>query len=278
MKSKIPSLIIALLLFASLTNVLWAQQPQEVQIVVNNKPLTSEELVRLVYQLPSRPDKKDEVIEEIRRRGIGFALTSGLRSLVATKSRNDAELRRTLEEADRRRANPISAALPAEADAQEVLARAREATRAAAESMPDFVVKQIIKRSIARGHTRNWISRDQLTVAVSYQANAGEQYKLLAVNGLPTTNASESNSYEQVGGTSSTGEYVSMLVALFADASQAEFKAVDTDTLRNRRTIVYEFSVKQENSRQTIKASNVTPIVTGYHGKVWIDRENPRVL
>lgn len=242
------------------------------------KPLTSEELVRLVYQLPVHPEKKSAVLEEIRERGIGFPLTSGIRSLVATKSGNDAEIRRTLEEAERRRVNPVAAALPSDDEGQAVLTKASEATKAAAESMPDFVVKQIIKRAYARGSTRNWISRDQLTVAVSYRANAGEQYKLLAINGLPSSNASESNSYEQVGGTSSTGEYVSMLVALFAEESKTDFKIVDTDTLRGRRAIVYEFTVKKENSRQTIKADNVVPIVTGYRGKVWIDRENPRVL
>ena len=48
------------------------------------RPLTSQELVRLVYQLPSHPERRDEVVEEIRRRGIGFPLTEGLRSVVAS--------------------------------------------------------------------------------------------------------------------------------------------------------------------------------------------------
>ena len=33
---------------------------------------------------------RDEIVEEIRKRGIGFPLTDGMRSLVATKSGNDA--------------------------------------------------------------------------------------------------------------------------------------------------------------------------------------------
>src|SRR5919109_3609782 len=80
----------------------------------NDKPLTSQELVHLVYQLPKDPGKHDEVVEAIRRRGIGFPLTDGMRSLVANKSGNDAVLRRTLEEAERRRANPKTEALPSE--------------------------------------------------------------------------------------------------------------------------------------------------------------------
>jgi hypothetical protein len=247
------------------------------------KPLTSQELVRLVYQLPSHPDKKDEVAEEIRRRGIGFPLTEGLRSVVASKSGNDALLRRTLEEAERRRLNPAASALPSATEGRDVLAQARVATLAATEAMPDFIVKQQIVRSYARANTNNWQASDRLTIAVSYRARVGEEYKVLAVNGLPTnTENTEGRSYEQVGGTSSTGEYVSMLADLFSEETRAEFKMVDTDTLRNRRAIVYEFEVKKPFSHQTIKAKDVGQVeqvcTTGYRGRVWIDRGTYRVL
>ena len=81
-------------------------------------PLTNRELVTLVYQLPKHPELRDEVVEEIRKRGIGFPLTDGMRSLVATKSGSDAVLRRTLEEAERRRVNPTASARPPDAEAQ----------------------------------------------------------------------------------------------------------------------------------------------------------------
>ena len=48
------------------------------------QPLTSSEFVNLLYTLPRNPQRRDDVIEEIRRRGIGFPLTDGMRSLVAT--------------------------------------------------------------------------------------------------------------------------------------------------------------------------------------------------
>ncbi|MDT4897539.1 MAG: hypothetical protein QOH25_2616 [Acidobacteriota bacterium] len=244
-------------------------------------PLTSQELVRLVYQLPAHPEKRDEIIEEIRKRGIDFQLTAGLRSVVATKSGNDVLLRRTLEEAERRRLNPTTATLPSEAEAQDLLAKARVATLAAAEAMPDFIVRQQITRSRAFRNTNNWVTLDRLTIAVSYRASAGEEYKLLAINGLPPgTEVKEGGSYEQIGGTSSTGEYVSMLAALFNEATRAEFKPVDTDTLREHRTIVYEFAVKQQFSKLSIKAAGADEraIVTGYRGRIWVDRESYRVL
>jgi len=102
------------------------------------QPLSSKEFVNLLYMLPRSPQKRDELIEEIRRRGIGFALTDGMRSLVSTKSGNDALLRRTLEEAERRRVNPTAAALPSDTEGHELLERTRNVTLAAANAMPDL--------------------------------------------------------------------------------------------------------------------------------------------
>jgi hypothetical protein len=245
-------------------------------------PLTNQEFVQLLYQLPKHPEERDKLIDDIRKRGIAFPLTDGLRSLVATKSGNDTTLRHTLEEADRRRTNPVVAALPPSSEGLELLERTRKATLGAAERMPDFLVKQNITRYVAYGNTKNWQPDDRLTVAVSYRQNAGEQYKLLSINGLAQgEEGRESSNYsDKLGGTTSTGEYVSILSELFKPETQAEFQMVDTDTLRGHRTIVYEYVVKKELSHQMIKASwagNRT-VVVGFRGRVWIDREANRVL
>jgi hypothetical protein len=254
----------------------------------NDKPLTSQELVKLVYQLPQHPERHDEVVEEIRHRGLGFELTDGMRSLVASKSGNDALLRRTLEEAERRRANPVVAARPNAAEAADLLARTRDATRAAVGAMPDFVVRQLITRRFAFGTTKNWIpmqSGNHLTVGVSYrESEGGERYKLLAVDGVPTATeeARERGSYEQESGASSTGEFVSMLKELFSDEAKAKFDAVDADVIRGRRAIIYEYEVKLEHSQQTLvyRDRGAEPLVArvGSRGRVWVDRETFRVL
>ena len=246
-------------------------------------PLTSQELVRLVYQLPKRPEMRDEVVDAIRKRGIGFPLTDGMRTLVAAKSGNDAVLRRTLEEAERRRANPKAAALPPPLEANDLLERCRAATLAAAGAMPDFIVRQQIARYVSYGNTKNWQPDDTLAVAVSYRQSEGEQYKLLTVNGVPPTAATrEGSTYgDKLSGATSTGEYVSRLVALFLDTSRTEFKALDTDLLRGRPTVVYEFEVQKQFSSQMLKwaqSGSGQETIVGSHGRIWIDREKNRVL
>ena len=253
-------------------------QPSQLQF---GPPITNEEFVKRLYQLPSNPSESAKLIDDIRKRGIGFPITPGLRSLIATKSGNDASLLHTLEEANRRRTNPtVATPLPPLGETNELLERARKATLGAADTMPDYLVKQQITRSHAFGQTKNWTPYDRLSIAVSYRQSAGEDYKLLSVNGMPAT---EDQSYNmKLGGTISTGEYVSALTSIFKPESQTEFQAVDTDTLRGRRTIIYEYTVKKENSQQSLGwgegGSMKAETISGYRGRIWVDRENYRVL
>ena len=243
-------------------------------------PLSNRELVALVYELPKHPERRDEIVDEIRKRGIGFPLTNGMRSLVASKSGSDALLRRTLEEAERRRVNPTASARPPEAEGNALLERTRAATLAAADAMPDFIVKQLIKRSVAYGSTNNWLPQDNLTIAVGYRANQGEQYKVLAINGIPSgPEVKESRNYSKyVGGASSTGvEYISALADLFKPESRTEFKIADTDLIRGRRTLVYEYEIKRPFSQLTLSSGDASANA-GSRGRLWIDRETNRVL
>ncbi|HVS81652.1 MAG TPA: hypothetical protein VHE60_07940 [Pyrinomonadaceae bacterium] len=252
-------------------------QPTELQ---HGPPLTNQEFVRLLFQLPAHPEERDKLVDEIRKRGIAFPVTTGLQSLVATKSGNDSLLRHTLEEADRRRTNPTTTALPPNAEALELLAQTRKATLGAADKMPDYLVKQMISRAHAFGQSKNWAVYDRLTIAVSYRQSAGEDYKLLSVNGMP---AGQDQSYGmKLGGTISTGEYVTTLSDLFKPETRTEFQMVDTDTLRGRRTVVYEYQVKKEFSHETLgwgEGGSITlETIAGYRGRIWVDRENNRVL
>ena len=268
-----PRLAALALCAAALAGACVAQQAQQRQA-----PLTNAEFLALVRQLPQRPGLKEQLVAELRRRGIGFTLTAGLRSFVATKSGNDEELRRVLEEAERRHLNPAEAApLPPEAETAELLARARAATLEAAGQMPDFVVKQLVTRAVAQGQTQNWRVSDRLIVGVSYRESEGEKYRLLSVNGILGPSAGEKADYKEAGGANSTGEFVSILKGLFEESSRAEFKPLDTDTLRGRRAVVFAYEIKKENSKWLLDRGD-SSVIAAHRGKVWVDRERARVL
>lgn len=270
LRKILPRVAALVLCVAALAGVCVARQQQA--------PLTNAEFLALVRQLPQRPGTKDQLLAEIRRRGIGFTLTPGLRAFVATKSGNDVELRRVLEEAERRFLNPSEVKpLPPEAETSALLERTRVATLEATTQMPDFVVKQFITRSWAAGTTRNWHVSDRLIVGVSYRPSEGEKYRLLQINGAQTPAPDEKSDYKEAGGANSTGEFVSILKTLFEEPSQTEFKPLDTDTLRGRRTVVYSYDIKKANSQWRLETES-SAILAAQRGKVWIDRERARIL
>lgn len=263
--------LLSALLLALCAPVAWAQ---------GEKPLSQTEFVKYLYGLQGSAAKRDELVEILRKRGISFELTSGLRGLVRSKSKSDELLSRTLEEASRRRANPTASALPSERESAEVLAKAREATLAAVEEMPDFVVKQIVQRSSAYAGTGSWKPSDRLTIAVSFSAEKGEEYKVLAIDGNPI-DAKEGRNYGGLKGATTAGEFVSNLSKIFKPESQTQFEVVDTDTVSGRRAIVFKYKIELENNKTGgvgYEYFVYESVPTGEQGKIWIDRENFRVL
>ena len=244
-------------------------------------PLSQAEYVKMLYALQKNPAGKADLIEQIRKRGIGFELNDGLRGLTRSKGGSDDELKRALEEAERRRANPTTAAkLPSAKESTEVLEKTRKNTLEAVDEMPDFVVKQQVQRSAAYAGTNNFRNLDKLIVAVSYRASGEEEYRVLSLNGIVQANSTAKNSYEETGGTSSTGEFVTMLATIFKPESETKFEIVDTDVIRDKRCIVYSFAVTRDKAHQQITAAGYTndSTVTGMSGKVWVDRDADRVL
>ena len=229
-----------------------------------NKPLTSKEIVSRVYELPQHPERRDAIVEEIRTRGIDFPLTSGLRSLVATKSGNDPLLRRTLEEAERRRLNPTASALPPANEANELLERTRVATLAAAEAMPDFIVKQLIRRTIAFGKHEQLDSPGQPRNRRKLSRQPWRGVQDLSVNGQPLgPDVKESKDYSKyVGGASSSGvEYISALADMFRPSSETTFKPVDTDLLNNDEQLSTSMKSSGPNSKLTLTADRTAQLM-----------------
>lgn len=250
--------------------------------LAQEKPLTQAEYVRMLYAIEKTPATKAELIDALRRRGIDFVVTDGIRGLTRSKGANDDELKRALEEAERRRQNPAAVKLPTELEVTGIIEKTRKKTLEAVEEMPDFVVKQQIQRSAAYAGTGNFRNLDKLVVAVSYRSSGEETYRLLSKNGAIQQSAEAKGSYEEAGGTSSTGEFVTMLATIFKPESDAEFSPVQTDLVRGRETVIFDFSVARDKAKQQVVSGGpgefTQSTITGMKGRVWIDRKEYRVL
>jgi hypothetical protein len=243
------------------------------------RPITQAEYVRMLYALKGAASI-DALVEDVRRRGVNFTVTDGIRGLTRSKSANNENLKRALEEAERRRKDPESAKLPAPAESSNVLERTKQNTLALLGDMPDFVVKQIITRSEAFAGTGNWRLYDNLIIAVSYSEDKGEQYKVLSKNGAPV-DFQTASSYSGLDGATSGGEFVEDLAKIFKPDSKTRFEPESTDVVRGRRAIVYHYEIELANNKHGgvgLKGPVYRSSPAGEKGRIWIDRDNFRVL
>ena len=251
-----------------------------VSLFAQEQPISQAEYVKMLYALDKDFGSRTTLVETLRRRGIDFVVTDGLRSLTRSKGRNNDELKRAFEEAGRRKAGGVVAKPLSEKESADVIAQARSKTLEAVAEMPDFVVKQQIQRAIAYAGTGNYHNLDRLVVAVSYKSSGEELYKVLSLNGTIQTNPEQKRTYEEVGGTSSTGEFVTILATIFKPESDTRFQYVDSDVIRGRKTLMFDYDVEKDKAKQTItsSAAHTVSTITGMRGRIWIDGENFRVL
>ena len=266
-------------------------------------PFTREEILRVLKTLPGARSEQGDLAGEIEQRGVAFPVDdavleelrkAGARAFVIEAIKRSAARKNEPRPALQRPGSP-----PPPAGAAAEPERPRDirdiedpAARAAAlarlplldqarfhaeefvDELPNFVVTQFVTRSIQTPEKKGWQEQDKLEIELTYRAEKGEQFKLVRLNGKPTR-----MSYQELGGTTSTGEFGSMLAALFAPDSRAEFKEVKREAIRGRQTIVYDFRVKKafSSNRITDKTSRRS-VITGYVGSVWIEAESGRVV
>jgi hypothetical protein len=280
------------------------------------KPFTKPEILRLLNTAPGTRYEQGDLAGEIAQRGVAFLLDeetldelrkAGARSFVIDaiqKAAQNVASKQTQPQEQPQSRNrpaaeaPTSNARPhlqnqsspddtattteeAQRDAPKIdvtklplLDQARYHAAEFMNDLPNFVVTQIVTRSVRTPGKKDWRQQDKLEIELSYRAKTGEQFKLVRYNGKPAQ-----MTYDQLKGATSTGEFGSILGAVFSPQSQAEFKEVRRETLHGHQTVIYNFRVKKEFSSNTITDANSgSTVTTAYLGSVWIHTESGRVL
>src|SRR5262249_39737564 len=158
------------------------------------KPFTKQEILRHLTPTPGTRNEQGNLAGEIAQRGIDFP--AGEKGLSSPDSPSPAT-----EEAQRDGPKIDVAKLP-------LLDQARNHAAEFMDDLPNFVVTQIVTRSVRTPKKRDWQQQDKLEIEVSYRAKTGEQFKLVRYNNKPTQ-----LTYDQLKGATTTGEVVSLLEA-----------------------------------------------------------------
>jgi hypothetical protein len=139
--------------------------------------------------------------------------------------------------------------------------------------LPNFICVQVTRRDYdPTGSGNNWYHSDTITARLSY--NGFENYEVILHNNQPVTNAN----MRQFGGTTSEGEFGSMMKEIFEPESHTEFSWDHWGKLRGRKTYVFAYDVQQQYSKYHVEADDKLAIVPAYRGLVYIDEDTKMVV
>jgi hypothetical protein len=116
-----------------------------------------------------------------------------------------------------------------------------------------------------------WQALDTITADLAYE-NGNETYKNIKVG-----NKEQKGSMEDVGGNWSTGEFATLIDALFDPGTAATFRRSGQDTIQGRSATAFKFDVTRERSRWRVMVAGQL-YYPAYRGTIWVDRETSRVL
>jgi hypothetical protein len=162
---------------------------------------------------------------------------------------------------------------PSSEEQAKVLDAARDYAINYTRRLPDFICLEETRRYGDPSGRQAWVLTDVLTARLSY-FNQREDYKLVSQNGR----AVKGVSYASVEGVSSSGDFGTLMSAVFDPASHASFAWKRWAMLHGRRMHVFSYRVPLEFSKYTIEFGSelehdLQKIRVGSRGSVFVDKE-----
>lgn len=167
---------------------------------------------------------------------------------------------------------PVVIPPPSPEEQRKIIEQAREYALSYTKRLPDFICTQVTRRYVDPSGLEFWRQEDVITVRLTYFEQR-ETYKMVSINNRITE-----QSYESLGGASSTGEFGSMLREIFEPETRAQFQWERWTTLRGRRTCVFAYQVAQERSHWQVVYQKTDQIIPAYRGLVYVDRDSNTVV
>jgi hypothetical protein len=208
----------------------------------------------------------DRMVEELQGMGAGAKTVAALRVLSDASS--------TLPVAVPPPPKPIYVPPPPPSSIEQakIIDEAREYVMNYTKNLPNFICVQVTRRSFDPKGGNNWYKGDTITTRLTYDGQK-EDYQVILHNDQPVTN----KSMEAFGGTTSAGEFGTMMKEIFEPESQARFAWEKWATLRGRRTYVFAYDIEQQFSKYHILVEDNLNIVPAYRGLVYIDQDTKMV-
>jgi hypothetical protein len=197
---------------------------------------------------------------------------AGPRTLEAM--RKLAEASKSLPAPPPRAPQPVARPIPPPSPEEQtkILAAVTEYALDYSKKLPNFICTQVTRRYEDPAGLEFWQQRDVVTAKLSYFEQK-EDYKVVLVN-----NRYMDTTMDRIGGSTSTGEFGTMMREIFDPKSRTTFEWQRWATLRGRRMHVFAYRVPRETSKWTISYERKDVITPGYKGLIYVDRDMLSVM
>ncbi len=206
------------------------------------------------------------VVEELQRRGAGPRTLDELEKL--------RERSKNLPPPGGRRDQPEPPPLPPPGpeEQQRIIERVRQYALEYTRRLPDFICLEVTRRYVDPTGLEFWRHVDTVTARLTYFEQR-EEYRVVLINDRPVD-----MSIEELEGSTSTGEFGTMLREIFEPRTETTFRWERWGKLRGRITHVYSYFVRKDRSNWTITYQKRLHTIPAYRGLVYIDRDTLQVL
>ena len=248
-------------------------------------PLTADQLIAFVKSSVERKMTDVEISRYLRTVRLSQRLTDSQFEDLVTAGLGQRSLQALHALHDQSQALPVADA-PATAPSRvppaptlqeqgEIIAAVRDYALSYSKNLPNFLCAQQVRRKAAPpGAAAESALREQdtLLVRLSYFEQK-EDYHLITINDRPASGA-----YQDLGGSTSTGEFGSMLRQVFEPFSHTRFEWARWAQWNGQLVMVFHYAVEQANSHWELEYLRREHLVPAYSGNVFIDKDKRVVL
>ena len=208
----------------------------------------------------------EQTVTDLQRMGAGQKTVAALHRLMEASASLPAVAPPAV------KAEPVLPPTPSAAEVKEILAEIRENSLNYTKNLPNYLCTQVTKRRIDQGNG-SWRDADTIIEQLSYFEQK-ESYKVMMVNNSMVTGTKE---HDQLGGAVSSGEFGSILRAVFSPESETDFRWERWGGLRGHWQYVFAFetgqpiySIRHDGSKRTVHART--------RGLIFADRDTKMVM
>jgi len=153
---------------------------------------------------------------------------------------------------------------------QQFVEKAREVAATFLEGLPNYVCQEVVTRYVSETRVPSWNVIDVVSGDMVWEEGK-ESYRNITINGKASKKPPEDS------GAWSTGEFGTILAALFSPGTKANFKYVEDATIARLPASVYDFAVVRLRSAWNVHTPGQY-INAPYKGSVWIDKQSAHAL